>query len=59
MKPKVGKFLWKFIDLPQDQNYVSEETRWVGGVRKMLIFSTIYADVGGQTGPEKAKNLLM
>ena len=25
----------------------------------LLIFSTIYANVGGRIGPEKAKNLLM
>ena len=39
---------------------ITSAKRWVGSEKWqfLLIFSTIYADVGGWVGPEKAKNIL-
>ena len=42
----------------RDHSSITSAKKWVGGVRKwqfLLIYSTIYADVGG---PKKAKNML-
>jgi hypothetical protein len=47
--------------LLRDHSSIKSAKRWVGGVKKwqfLLIYSTIYADVGGVGGPKKAKNLL-
>jgi hypothetical protein len=45
----------------RDHSSITSAKRWVGGVRKwqfLLIYSTIYADVGGWVGrPKKAKNM--
>ena len=52
MEEKLEKF---FLELPRvrDHSSIASAKRWVGGVRKwqfLLIYSTIYADVGGWVG---------
>ena len=51
-----------YITLPytltRDHSSITSAKRWVGGVRKwhfLLIYSTIYADVGGWVGLKKPK----
>ena len=42
----------------RDHSSITSAKRWVGGVRKwqfLLIYSTIYADVGGWVGLKKPK----
>ena len=44
-----------------DHPYITSAKRWVGWVRKvqfLLIYSTIYAEVGRCVGPKKAINML-
>ena len=48
-----------FFDIcPRDHSSITSAERWVGRVRKwqfLLIYSTIYADVGGWVGLKKPK----
>ena len=42
----------------RDHSCITSAKRWVGGIRKwqfLLIYSTIYADVGGLVGLKKPK----
>ena len=42
----------------RDHSSITSENRWVGGDRRwqfLLIYSTIYADVGGWVGLKKPK----
>jgi hypothetical protein len=48
----------KGIEPIRDRSSITSAKRWVGGVRKwqfLLIYSTIYADVGGWVGLKKPK----